>query len=63
MNLCVILRRVVFPEVTGIESQRLLQVTGVEGAAADADGAAHHPRQNQDSQKDGPPMSLQRQNK
>lgn len=48
----------VFPEVTGIKGQRSLQVTGVQRAAAEADGAAHHSRQSQDSQQDDPPMSL-----
>lgn len=36
-----------------------LNVSGVESAAAEADGAAHHRRQSQDSQQDGPPVSLQ----
>lgn len=36
-----------------------LNVSGVESAAAEADGAAHHRGQSQDSQQDGPPVSLQ----
>ena len=38
---------------------KTLNVSGVESAVAEADGAAHHCRQRQDSQQDGPPMSLQ----
>lgn len=38
---------------------KTLNVSGVEGAAAEADGAAHQRRQSQDSQQDGPPVSLQ----
>lgn len=38
---------------------KTLDVGGVEGAAAEADGAAHQRRQSQDSQQDGPPVSLQ----
>lgn len=58
--MCVILRILVFPEVTEMQSQRSVQVSSVKGVAAEADGAAHHSRQSQDSQQDDPPMSLQR---
>lgn len=36
-----------------------LNVSCVEGAAAEADGTAHHRSQRQDSQQEGPPVSLQ----
>ena len=35
-------------------------VPGVQLAAAEADGAAHHCGQREDPQQDGPPLSLQR---
>lgn len=38
---------------------KTLNVSGVEGAAAEADGTAHHRGQHQDSQQDSPPVSLQ----
>lgn len=58
---CVIVMVLVFLEVTGIKTQRSLQVTGVQPAAAEAGSAAHHSRQSQDSKQDGPPMSLRKQ--
>ena len=48
----------VSPEVREFRSERSLRVAGVEGPAAEADGAAHHSGQSQDGQQDGPPMSL-----
>lgn len=59
MNLCVIMMIFVFPEVHR-KGQRSLRVTGVQVAAAEADSAAHHSRQSQDSQQDGPPVCLHR---
>lgn len=38
---------------------KTLNVSGVEGAAAEADGTAHHSGKREDSQQNGPPMSLQ----
>lgn len=52
----------VFQETTGMKIQKSLQVTGVQSAATEADGAAHHSRQSQDSQQDSPPVSLWRMN-
>lgn len=43
--------------------KKSLQVTCVQFNAAEADGAAHHSRQRQDGQQDGPPVSLRRINK
>lgn len=40
-----------------------LQVTGVQRAATEEDGAAHHCRQSHDGEQDGPPMGLQKRNK
>lgn len=60
---CAVMAILLFPEVTGTKSQRSLHVSGVQSKAAEADGAAHHSRQSQDSQQDGPPMSLQRMEK
>lgn len=42
------------------KSERSLQVAGVQFVAAEAHGAAHHSRQCQDGQQDGPPVSLHR---
>lgn len=43
--------------------KKSLQVTCVQFNAAEADGAAHDSRQRQDSQQDGPPVSLRRINR
>ena len=48
--------------VAGIRRRSSLQVIGVQFAATEADGAAHHCGQSQDNQQDGPPVSLQRVN-
>lgn len=58
MDLCVI-ARVVPRRWQGSKIERLVQNRGVESAATDTDGAAHHSRHGEDSQQDSPPVSLQ----
>lgn len=58
MDLCVIVW-VVTRRWQGSKVERLVQNRGVEFAATDTDGAAHHSRHGEDSQQDSPPVSLQ----